>query len=64
MRTESARWLITGGSGFLRRHLIFALKAKGFFVRSLSLDPVTKVEDLKKLRVDIHHGDILDGNNS
>jgi nucleoside-diphosphate-sugar epimerase len=60
MKAESARWLITGGTGFLGRHLILALKGRGCFIRSFSLDPPMKVTDVAKLGIELYHGDIQD----
>jgi nucleoside-diphosphate-sugar epimerase len=60
MKALPARWLITGGGGFLGRHLISALGDRGCSIRSYSLDPPKNMEDLAERGVDIRHGDILD----
>ena len=60
MSNVPKRWLITGGGGFLGRHLISALSDRGCSIRSYSLDPPQNVVDLAERGVDIRHGDILD----
>ena len=55
-----ARFLVTGGTGFLGHHLLNTLKARGYFARSYSLDPPEKARDLEAIGIEIVRGDIFD----
>jgi dihydroflavonol-4-reductase len=50
--------LVTGATGFLGRHLIDALLARGDSVRAL-VRPQTDASDLEQLGVDVARGDVL-----
>lgn len=49
--------LVTGGTGFVGRHLVRALVEKGLLVKLLVRE-TSDVEELEKLNVDLVHGDI------
>lgn len=53
--------LVTGGTGFVGRHLVHSLVEKGEFVRML-VRKTSDVEEFNKLGVEVIHGDISDGN--
>jgi nucleoside-diphosphate-sugar epimerase len=53
------RILVTGGTGFTGSRLITELLKKGYYVRALARK-TSKINDLKKLNIEIVYGDIVD----